>query len=406
MNKEFLLKESKVFCMAPWVHLHTTPTGNAGPCCIAKGTTGSSLYQDLDDLVNTPEMKQLRLDMLNEVKNPHCETCHKHEEMNIPSARAQFEYRFKHHIDEVLANTEADGKLNNFKMHYFDIRFNNICNFKCRTCNADYSSQWEQEDLKRKLPWARIYPKNNRDNFLEDILSHIPHMEYTYFAGGEPLITEEHYVLLEEMIKQHKTDIRLVYNSNASNLKFKDKDIIDLWSRFSHPIEFCASIDHMGERAEYIRHGTDWGKVESNLLKLKNTQNVILSINTVVSAFNYTTLHDLYRYLINKNIYMPPPGPTFSVYSMASPEHLTAQVLPQDIKKRGRMNIKLITDYMAHRKFVPHQTSTLESCIAWAESVDGWPVHKDNFKTDIENLDKVRGESFTKVFPELASMMD
>jgi organic radical activating enzyme len=406
MDKEKLLKESKVFCMGPWVHLHTSPTGNAGPCCIAKGSTGSSLYQDLGDLINTPEMKKLRVDMLNGVKNPICDTCHRHEEMNVPSARSQFDYRFNKHIDEVLANTHEDGHLDNFKMRYFDIRFNNICNFKCRTCNADYSSQWEQEDLKRKVPHARIYPKNNRPNFLEDIIEHVPHMEYAYFAGGEPLITEEHYTLLEEMIRQHRTDIRLVYNSNASNLKFKSKDVVELWSHFSTPIEFCASIDHIGERAEYIRHGTDWGVVESNLMKLKKTHNVLLSVNSVVSAFNYVTLHDVYRNLINKGIYMPPPGPTFSAYSMTSPEHFNAQALPIELKKKGRMNIKLLTDYMRHKKFTSHQTNTIASCINWAESADTWSLYKDAFQSEIRALDLVRGEDFVKVFPELATMMD
>jgi organic radical activating enzyme/transcription elongation factor Elf1 len=405
MDKE-QLKNNKAFCMGPWVHIHTSPTGNAGPCCIAKGSTGSSLYQDLDELVNTPEMKQLRVDMMNGVKNTICETCHQHEDMNVPSARSQFDYRFNKHIDEVLANTHKDGHLDNFKMRYFDIRFNNICNFKCRTCNADYSSQWEQEDLKRKVPHARIYPKNNRPNFLEDIIEHIPHMEYAYFAGGEPLITEEHYTLLEEMIRLNRNDIKLVYNSNASNLKFKSKDIVQLWSHFNTPIEFCASIDHIGERAEYIRHGTDWGVVEANLLKLKNTNNVLLSVNSVVSAFNYTTLHDVYRHLINKGIYMPPPGPTFSAYSMTSPEHFAAQVLPVELKKKGRMNIKLLTDYMTHRKFVAHQTNTIASCINWAESENTWDTHKERFQNEIRDLDRVRGEDFAKVFPELETMMD
>jgi MoaA/NifB/PqqE/SkfB family radical SAM enzyme len=406
MDKEQLLTESKVFCMAPWVHIHTTPTGTATPCCIAKGSVGSSLMQELGDLINADEMKKLRLDMLNGVANPMCETCHQHERSEIGSSREQYADRFNKYFDEVISNTREDGHLDNFKMRYFDIRFNNICNFKCRTCNADYSSQWEQEDLKRKLPYARIYPKNNRTNFIEDILEHIPHMEYAYFAGGEPLITEEHYILLEEMIKQKRNDIRLVYNSNISNLKFKNKDILRLWSMFQHPIEMSASIDHIGERAEYIRHGTNWGTVESNLIKLKSVDNVQLSVNTVVSAFNYTTLHDLYRFLINKGIYLPPPGPTFSAYSMASPPQFAAQALPIDIKKKGKMNIRLLTDYMEHRKFTGHQIITLNNCITWAEADNTWEQYKTQFQNDIRDLDKVRGEEFVKVFPELASMMN
>jgi hypothetical protein len=36
-------------------------------------------------------------------------------------------------------------------------------------------------------------------------------------------------------------------------------------------VDIYASIDHYGERAEYIRHGTDWGLVESNFLQAKKT---------------------------------------------------------------------------------------------------------------------------------------
>ena len=33
--KDLLLKRSDTFCMIPWVHMHTTPTGQGAPCCIA-----------------------------------------------------------------------------------------------------------------------------------------------------------------------------------------------------------------------------------------------------------------------------------------------------------------------------------------------------------------------------------
>lgn len=405
-DKEFLINESKVFCMAPWVHMHTTPVGVASPCCIARSQVGSSISQSLDTLINTQEMKTLRLDMLNERFNPACSTCHSHEAGGIRSSRDQYAGRFTQHFDEVIANTQPDGHLDNFKMRYFDIRFNNICNFKCRTCNADYSSQWEQEDLKRGLPFARVYPKNNRPALIEEIITHIPHMEYAYFAGGEPLITEEHYILLEEMIKQGRTDIALVYNSNASNLKFKSRDIIELWSHFKQPIEMWASVDHVGERAEYIRHGTDWGQVESNLIKLKSIENVRLALNTVISVFNYPTLHEFYGYLIDTGIYLPQPSPTFSAYSMMSPEHLTARVLPVDIKTIAKQNINNLLVGMIKKGFVANQINSIQSNITWTQAENTWDTYKVHFQNEIAALDKVRGEDFCKVFPELASLMD
>ena len=34
--KDLLLNRSDTFCMIPWAHIHTTPTGQGSPCCIAK----------------------------------------------------------------------------------------------------------------------------------------------------------------------------------------------------------------------------------------------------------------------------------------------------------------------------------------------------------------------------------
>ena len=405
-NKEFLLNESKVFCMSPWVHVHTSPTGTASACCIAKTTIGDSKSHTLEQLINSPGMKQLRLDMLNEKVNPTCVACYSHEASGVRSSRDQYDHRFSKHFDEVIANTKEDGHLDNFKMRYFDIRFNNICNFKCRTCNAEFSTQWEQEDIKRKLPYARIYPKNNSPRLLGEIMEHIPYMEYAYFAGGEPLITEEHYIMLEEMIKQGRTDIALVYNSNASNLKFKSKDIIQLWNQFSKPIEFSASIDHVGERAEYIRSGTNWGEIESNLITLKSLPNVHLLLNTVNSVFNYLTLREFYTYLIDKKIYEPPPGGSYGLYPLTHPEYFSAQILPLTLKQQARVNINYLIHYMTSRGFTPHQKNVIQSTAKWTESSNQWETYKDVFRSHVLELDKVRGEDFVKVFPELASLMD
>ena len=405
MDKDFLLNESKVFCLAPWTHIHTSPVGNAYPCCIAKNSVGNSLYNTLGELVNSDDMKQLRVDMLNETYNPTCDTCHQHEKQGAQSSRAEYARNFTKSFDEVMANTKEDGHLDNFKMRYFDIRFNNICNFKCRTCNAAFSSQWEQEDIKRNMPFAKIYPKNNRTEMMHELIEQIPKMETAYFAGGEPLITEEHYVMLEEMIRQGKTDVWLRYNTNVSNLKFKNKDILDLWSKFKRPIDIWASVDHYGEKAEYIRHGTDWGTVESNLFKLKDIPYIRLSLNTVVSIFNYVTLNDFYRYLIDKKIYTP-TGPSFGAYNMSSPEHLTALALPVDLKQQGEQNMSALMDYMKACNFTEHKLNILKSNVNWVNSSNTWEQYKDQFQQEVRDIDAVRGEDFVKVFPELASLME
>jgi sulfatase maturation enzyme AslB (radical SAM superfamily) len=400
MDKDKLLTESKTFCMAPWVHAHTNPIGDAHPCCIGKGIFARQA--DLNGIVNSEGMKALRQDMLAEVQNPACMACHLHEAQGVPSFRSWFNKEYGKHLDYSLVNTRKDGTLNHFKMRYFDLRFNNICNFKCRTCNASFSSQWEQEDLKRKVAWARVLPKNNQ--ILNEVLPHVPFMEHAYFAGGEPLITEEHYVLLEEMIRLGKTDIKLKYNSNVSNLKFKNKDIVDLWSKFTHPVEMAASIDHFGERAEYIRHGTDWTQVESNLLKLKNTQNVKLTLNSVINIFNYVSFAEFVSYLDRVDIISP--RILLTPYNMVDPLHLAAQALPKDLKEQGKANMNRLLNQLSSLGYHPHQIDLLKKSIEWVDSVDTWEQHKNTFREEVVTLDTIRNENFANTFPELKGLLD
>ena len=272
IDKEYLLNKSKVFCMFPWVHLNVTPKGDIYPCCsndYSKPYDNAKVVS-LKDAFNSDKMKQLRLDMLNEKTSDICTFCYNHEEAGPYSFRNYSKEQFAKHFDEIVPTTTEDGTVPEFKMRYFDVRFSNICNLKCRTCGSEFSSSWGMEMNKNydSTHPVLIQADDGKGKLLEEVLSHIPHIDLAYFAGGEPLITEEHYIMLEEMIRLGRTDVVLRYNTNASNIKYKDRDILDLWKNFKR-IELSCSIDHYGERAEWLRHGADWGKIESNLLKFR-----------------------------------------------------------------------------------------------------------------------------------------
>lgn len=408
-KKKFLLEESETFCMFPWVHLHTTPEGVAGPCCIfnmSNAYFGNTRSNSVAELVNSEQMKQLRLDMINGVKNKTCSQCYAHDASGIHSARKTANMDFGQYFDEVADNTDLiDGTLSDFKMRYFDIRFSNLCNFKCRTCNSSYSSQWEIEDLKHKGAGARRIPKNDHPSLIEEIVNHIDHIKMAYFAGGEPLINEQHYIMLEEFIKRGRTDVILRYNSNISNFKYKDKDILDLWSRFDRPVEIYASIDHFGERAEYIRHGTDWGVIEKNLKLIYETPFIYSTLNTVLSAFNYLTLKEFYQYLVDKRMY----DNRLSIYPMNSPAHLATHVLPKNLKEIGHQKLDELLKILNSLRYNENNNvhyKHLQSSKGFTSSEDTWDVNKTLFREEVQRIDEIRGESFVNVFPELASMME
>ena len=101
------------FCILPWIHLHTTPTGQAAPCCISNSCAdnigvGNSNTDSLEEIVNSPKMKKLRVDMINGVKNEECTNCHRHDEKGVPSARVDFNNTWmdKKDVLDIVKNVE------------------------------------------------------------------------------------------------------------------------------------------------------------------------------------------------------------------------------------------------------------------------------------------------------------
>jgi MoaA/NifB/PqqE/SkfB family radical SAM enzyme len=405
-QKQELLTTNKSFCMLPWISMHVTPTGVATPCCIGNQIhpVGNANQMSLMELVNSEAMNDLRRDMLEGTKNPICSACHRHEEQGIYSFRQNINEMFGKYTDEVLSATDITGELGQFKMRYFDLRLNNICNMKCRTCNSHYSSQWENEDAKQGRSLITIQ-KENRSKYVDDILTHVQHIDMAYFAGGEPLITEEHYIMLEEMIKLGRTDIRLRYNTNLSNLKYKDIDLLDLWRHFDKKIEVYASIDDFGKRAEYIRSGTVWEQIEQNFRRVKSVPYITMQINSVLSIFNFTTFGEFYHYLLDNKLYEPTDSVNY-IYNMISPVHIAALALPVHLKLQGIEGLESVIRRMNDMGFKREHMQTLVDAKKWVLAENTWDQHKKEFQEETNRLDNIREEKFADVFPELAELME
>jgi MoaA/NifB/PqqE/SkfB family radical SAM enzyme len=409
IDAEYLLTQSSTFCALPWTHLHRTPDGTQLPCCIASLKYKNAIPKELcvEDAINSDFMKQLRLDMLLERRAGMCKVCYKTEQSGR-SFRQESNLLFGKHIVDAVENTSADGTLHNFKMRYFDIRFNNVCNFKCRTCNSGYSSLWEAEDLKQGIIGERV--SNGYDpGLLEEVITHIPYMDRAYFAGGEPLVSDEHYFILNKMIELGRTDIKLIYNSNASILKYKSHNLLKLWNKFSEPVEFFASIDHYGDRAEYIRHGTKWDAVEKNLAALKKSNAVKCSYTSTVSMLNYSTFAEFIEYMINQDLL---PEGDWQMNPVWTPQYLSPQGLPTQVKKAATKKILNVIRDLEHtrinEKNIQCSDNTITSMKNMVDMVNlqnTWMTIRSNFVQETQRLDAVRKEKFSDVFPEMQGLI-
>lgn len=386
---------SSTSCPLLWNGIHITTNGNVYPCCISDHTKPYGNIKDntLAEITNSEQWKNARLSMINDKKVDACNYCYNVENENNPhSPRLDFENRYNAYKNW-FEMTDTSGHFYH-TLEYADVRFSNICNMKCRTCSPDFSSQWQEEYIRlNNNPNPLIINwKDKNDSVITELLEHSDTIQDIYFAGGEPLITEEHYILLEKLIEKNVANrINLRYSSNGSNIKYKKKDIADIWSKF-HRVQFFVSADHYGERAEYIRHGVEWGTIETNLYAIGSIENVLVQMNSCVSVFNYGTFNEFYNYLMDKNLVKPHD---MMITNVVTPNIFDTRILPKTLKEKFNFNVKQISHDNIPNAMITH-----------CESEDLWDKYKTQFLKELHFRDKARNENFEKVFPELREMLN
>lgn len=332
-----------------------------------------------------------------------CNKCYEQEQMGFFSMRNSANKHFGHHIHDV-DKTQADGYHPEFKIRYWDIRFSNICNFRCRYCGPNFSSNWWEDKAalygKNSIGHNKfIYAGKDKDDIWNQMVEHIPHLEQIYFAGGEPLIMEEHYRLLTELVDRGLTHVRLIYNTNFSELSYKKMNVLELWQKFDS-VSIGASLDAMGRRAEYMRKGTVWADIESNRKQMLETcPKVDFYVSATVNVFNVMHITDFHKDWVYQGLIKPQD---FNINILQSPEYYRCDILPQHLKDIAVDKLSATIEWLKGKDHLQRVTTGYKGIIKFLE--------RDNTKMIPEflritaQLDELRGESFRDVFPELVGI--
>lgn len=404
-REKFLLSESKTFCIYPWMHLHAYPTGEAHPCChseMALGQVGHCHKNTLKEIWNSPQQRQLRLNMLNEVPSAACGRCYEQEESGFFSGRKSANKHHGHHIDRVK-NTGPDGHLDQFEMTYWDIRFSNLCNLRCRSCGHIFSSQWYQDQVKLAGPeWKKQhsvlkYAGRTETDMWEQLIPHLDYVEQIYFAGGEPLLMEEHYNILEELLRRGRTDVRLIYNTNFTHTDLKGRSVFEYWKQFQS-VAVGASLDAQGLRAEYIRKGTDWAQVEQNRRDmLAVCPEVDFYISPTLSIMNALHLPDFHRDWVEKGLLKPQD---LNVNILQHPPHYRIDIATNEYKQQIQHKYQQHLEWLRPLDKLQRATVGFESAIKFMNSTDNTNLI-DQFWRKTYELDEIRNENILDIIPEL-----
>lgn len=399
-----LQNKNNVFCPLLFQHLATHPHGGVTHCCVADHYNSLSSSRDdysrfynlnrdkLTDIFNSKTFRDSRLKVLNNEKPLACLRCYEEEEKGIISKRVrEIENYPDYTLDVAKKSTDSEGYMKNVQFDFVELRLGNTCNVACRTCNPASSSKWKNDynELENSLSFKITaydtmegFRWPEREEFWEDLLQHCDNVKTFYINGGEPTLIKQHFKFLQRLIDIGKTNIKLWYNINMTNM---NEEIIEIWRQFDH-VKISCSIDDLEQRNEYIRHPTKWNNVLNNFLRLKE-ENFILEVTQTISFMNYSTLGEFYDFFHNKM-------GTMVVHNVVhDPAILSPCVLPNNIRENAHSKFENILPEKLVEQF--------KNMFSDTDNLEKWKKAKEYTKT----LDKIRNQNIENYFEEFKGII-
>jgi sulfatase maturation enzyme AslB (radical SAM superfamily) len=232
------------------------------------------------------------------------------------------------------------------------------------------------------------------------LMPHLDYVEQIYFAGGEPLMMEEHYNILDELERRGRFDVRLIYNTNFTQTKLKDREVFDYWRKFKS-VAVGASLDAMGVYGEYIRRGTRWSQVERNRqIMLEQCPNVDFYISPTLSILNAWHLPDFHRAWVEKGLLK---AQDLNVNILQDPTYLRIDIAPDSYKEKIALKYQEHIEWLRPLDQLNRATVGFESAVNFMLATDNTKLIP-KFWSKMTELDSIRNENLLNTIPELVAL--
>jgi hypothetical protein len=243
----------------------------------------------------------------------------------------------------------------------------------------------------------------------EEVEPYLGMVNHLYFSGGESLIIDEHWKILDKVIELGRNNkVTLAYNSNFSNLVYKGRHIFDMWDQFNRDLQVHISVDGVGARGELIRKGFKWDRFVSHAEQFRDRfkhkeRTHQLHFDCTVQALNIFDVVNLHQYLYNsglmKNIDF------FFLNFMQTPIEQSVWILDKKTKEAAKENIRNHIDNF----LIPNRSK--RSIIFYESLIKYIDLYQEQrllpaFLDSMRKFDKKRNESVIETFPEFQRIWD
>lgn len=441
---DILNEVSPTFCLAKWLQVTTNLYNGTTHSCHHPSShkiSEESVLKTPNSLHNTPIKIYAREEMLKGIQTRECQYCWNVE--NLPEKTISDRlYKSNNswarpYLDKVL----RAGNGENINPTYMEIAFENVCNFKCTYCTPDVSSRWMEEIQSHGAYKLNGHELHNLEYLKKTGKFPIHHKEYNPYieafwkwwpdlykdlhtfriTGGEPLLSENTWKVLEYIKSNPRPNLTLSINTNMGvphNLIIKLVDVINtlIKNKMVKELMIFTSAESIEKQCEYIRYGMDWNLYNQNIeYFLSNTdERITLHVMTTINILSCPGLEGFLKWVINlREKYNKSNSHNrigFNLSYLRFPQFITLTQLTTDLKSLYSETWK---------KFAIENSDSSHLGTLYLEEVD--QINRlcgfMNSKTEDKNLmkdfylyyteaDKRRKTNFNLTFPELVGYME
>lgn len=433
--REELNKISPSMCLAKWLQSTVMLQNGFTHSCHhprAHKINPNDLKNNPQGLHNTPIKFYAREEMLRGIQTEECNYCWNIENLEVDhlsdrtyKSASSWAWPYKDKIKLLKIGEKINPT-------YLEVSFENTCNFKCTYCTPDVSSRWMEEIKKHGPVPITNYELHSLDFLEEQGRMPIHRDEYNpYLAafwewwpelyqslkvfritGGEPLLSEHTWKVLDYIRENPRPDLTLAINTNMGIPKKLVEKLIEYVNDLSTKIkevQVFTSAEATGAQCEYIRSGMVWNEFDENVNLFLTKTNPALRLNFMVTAnlLGATTFSDFLRWIYDLRVKYNDNAAHNRIPIMISylrwPNHICLTNLPDNLKQQynteWRELVKGLVDGEA--RFYLEELDQVDRLCDFMLSKEPQSVEQSDFYLFYTEQDKRRKTDLLTTFPEL-----
>ena len=337
-------------------------------CCLSTNfLNDSSLTWD------HKELQKIREQNNSNIWDPGCWECERLEKVGVKSFRHSM-------IDKFGINKNLSGP------QRIDLLFDRSCNLACRTCGPSSSTFWQKHLQDNSIEFVKYDNDTNNFERIHKTLKSLDlsNLGMLQFCGGETLLGNNYWQAaktIAELVPDAKNKVELGFQTNGTQTI--DERHYETIEKFKL-VKILVSIDGINDRFEYLRWPANWNQVVDNILDLREKlpSNVMFFVQECTSCLNMFYFDEVSNW-VKQNFNANREGD--------KTDHTTQLAL------HNYLDVNNITqEYVDAIK----GTRLIEAISPnWQEDPDRIKL----FIKKTQEFDLIRGQDWTKTFPEVAS---